>query len=277
MPNPAYSMTPVVVETSPISPPTWPVDEAMAMVINLMRTNGDCKLPCWWGITPGETNSQEVVTFFERFRSLNNFVFDVNKDKGGFIYLEIPSSDLFVRLRMEYDTNTNDDTVERFFSIVIDIARKIDNGYESVYGDDLYQELMGQYMLPQILSTYGYPSQILLFGNRRAKVLNLMLAYPEDGFFINYESTLKNNGELFLSCPSKTPLQMTLWPPERTYTMGDIASVLFGKVNGPQWLAQYIPLQNATSLTPEEFYTIFRDHLNNVCLETPVDIWPEEP
>ncbi|MBL1196819.1 MAG: hypothetical protein D8M60_20900 [Chloroflexi bacterium] len=35
-----------------------------------MENNGGCKLPCWWGITPGKSNWEETRAFFEKFSML---------------------------------------------------------------------------------------------------------------------------------------------------------------------------------------------------------------
>lgn len=54
------SRTPTVT-ASPTNTATWtPVptlhpDEALEEVLKLYADNGGCELPCWWGITPGET------------------------------------------------------------------------------------------------------------------------------------------------------------------------------------------------------------------------------
>jgi hypothetical protein len=43
--------------------PTLPPEAARKKVIALMQTNGNCKLPCFWGFTPGRTNEEDFLAF----------------------------------------------------------------------------------------------------------------------------------------------------------------------------------------------------------------------
>jgi hypothetical protein len=47
--------------------PALSVEEAQAFVDELLETNHGCDLPCWWGITPGETTWEEAYQFFASF------------------------------------------------------------------------------------------------------------------------------------------------------------------------------------------------------------------
>ncbi|MAT43960.1 MAG: hypothetical protein CL609_16620, partial [Anaerolineaceae bacterium] len=37
----------------------------------LIDTNGNCELPCWWGLVPGKTTKEQVMSFFDQI--------DINK------------------------------------------------------------------------------------------------------------------------------------------------------------------------------------------------------
>ena len=45
--------------------PTLPLDEAIETVQELIRTNGGCEFPCWWGLVPGETTWWEAEAFLK--------------------------------------------------------------------------------------------------------------------------------------------------------------------------------------------------------------------
>jgi hypothetical protein len=47
--------------------PTLPPDEANALLLDLVETNGGCQFPCWWGITPGETDWLTAAQFLSTF------------------------------------------------------------------------------------------------------------------------------------------------------------------------------------------------------------------
>lgn len=48
--------------TSPI--PTLSLAEKETIALEYYMTNGNCELPCWWGIVPGEAEWQSVKSFF---------------------------------------------------------------------------------------------------------------------------------------------------------------------------------------------------------------------
>jgi hypothetical protein len=41
-------------------------EEAQKLVQKLLENNGGCKLPCWWGITPGKTTWAEARQILEK-------------------------------------------------------------------------------------------------------------------------------------------------------------------------------------------------------------------
>jgi hypothetical protein len=45
---------------SPTSYPRLSREEAKPRIIEMLQTNAGCRLPCWWGITPGKTHWEEV-------------------------------------------------------------------------------------------------------------------------------------------------------------------------------------------------------------------------
>ena len=47
----------------PIS--TLPAEAADARVLEFLKTNASCSLPCWWGITPGITSTDEIQSVLE--------------------------------------------------------------------------------------------------------------------------------------------------------------------------------------------------------------------
>ncbi len=271
-PGPAISPTfPQALPTVTLLP-ALPADEAEKLILELLQTNGNCELPCWWGLIPGKTRAQDTKFFLERLRN-TYYYFSIFKDKGGYVDLWMLSDNLIVRPVLDYEINTNDKTLE-LLSVSLDIVRKIDNGYEIAYGDPLNAQLLRLYTLPQILSSYGKPAEVLIYGNRGMMQFNLQIAYPESGILVNYIAPLERVGEQYSECPPKAYPQLWLWPPEHNYSPAEVVSIQQGEGIGQEWLANFLPLENATSLTIEEFYKIFKDVQNTTCIETPVNLWP---
>jgi hypothetical protein len=270
--TPTNSMTPTVVLASPTPLPTLSADQAQSLVLDLLQTNGGCKLPCWWGITPGETRTQETRSFLEKFGSL--VIGSIHDEKGGYIQIQAPENELIVWPRVEYEANADDHTVE-LLSVLIEIVRKIEDGYEVVYEDPLFEQLMPQYTLPQILSAYGQPSEVLVRGIRGWWEFDLLLFYSESGFLINYSAPYEEENGVYFGCPNKASIELWLWELGRYYSLPEAATMIFGKAFGRQWLESYLPLKDATSLSPEAFYETYKEPQTITCLETSIDLWPE--
>src|SRR3990172_323544 len=70
--SPSATLTPVDIAHTPttmprptISPaPTLTAEQQEAYIVDMLKTNGDCKLPCWWGIMPGEATLQSLQDQF---------------------------------------------------------------------------------------------------------------------------------------------------------------------------------------------------------------------
>src|SRR5688572_13990138 len=55
-----------VLKSETITEPTMTTDEAKRLVRDLLENNAGCKLPCWWGITPGKTTWSEARQILEK-------------------------------------------------------------------------------------------------------------------------------------------------------------------------------------------------------------------
>ncbi len=64
MPTPTPTLTPVPTQTpapseTPTVIPTLSVEDARLRLLDLLAGNGHCRLPCLWGITPGESTTRK--------------------------------------------------------------------------------------------------------------------------------------------------------------------------------------------------------------------------
>jgi hypothetical protein len=55
MPAPTPKPPTPTVPPSPTLVPTLTADQEQALVLDLLQNNAGCRLPCWWGFTPGKT------------------------------------------------------------------------------------------------------------------------------------------------------------------------------------------------------------------------------
>jgi hypothetical protein len=67
-----------------------PLEEARALVSELLEANAGCRLPCWWGFMPGQTSWREASQFYAR---LGSFISVQDYDQGAlrYAYVQVPA------------------------------------------------------------------------------------------------------------------------------------------------------------------------------------------
>src|SRR5688572_29316482 len=127
-----------VLKSETITEPTMTTDESKKLVRDLLESNAGCRLPCWWGITPGKTTWNEAQQILEKTSlhiggSETGEVFYV----GVQAYLPYPHT--FAKY-MEHNYGVKNGIVD----------------YIRVYNFDLAPN----YSLPNLLEAYGQPDEV---------------------------------------------------------------------------------------------------------------------
>ena len=131
--------------------PTPPGNEPIEQVLWLLETNNGCQLPCWWGITPGQTTWESAERFF------NSFVTDIPYVSGSSVINYSPRIPLpFEVFGVDYLLPTY--TVRD--GIVISI--NVDVYVLSAPVDPTPSYLM-PYVLSAFLTSMGQPTEVWLF------------------------------------------------------------------------------------------------------------------
>ena len=252
--------------TTPV--PTLPANEAQALILTLFQDNGGCQLPCWWGMTPGQTGIQTILSTFGKFSNLS--LTELGDHSSGSFRWRFSQDNLLIDLGANYDT-FNTDTVEKL-SVGVQLLLYWPENSEYIILNDpkLYSHFVPSYALPAILSTYGQPSKVMFFADKALKEFHLSLLYPEQGIYAQYTAHEKTHAGKFVMCPLETYPGLTLWPPDHQTTHEEILAQIENAEIG--W---YKPLDEATSLTLADFYRIFKDTQSAECIESPINIWPE--
>lgn len=240
--------------------PALTVDERRALAKRMLETNGGCELPCWWGITPGETRWQEVVELLGlrggNFSQQGRRVHDV-------MYVPLDPhrpSDYGIRLIFtEYDG----------------VVQSLEVWSEMFVGrvSPSFPRDWHRYSLDQVLARYGKPSQVMLelWPNPPEPYYpyRLFVFYDHLGILVEYEGPAIP-GEIFQVCPEfeqVTSLRLWLQSPEQERSLLELAGL------DPLELAQMLPLEEATGMDIRTFYETFRK-AKRACLESPAEVWP---
>jgi len=127
------------------------------------------------------------------------------------------------------------------------------------------------YNLFQLLTTYGVPSEALVFSGGRSYgfAFELILYYPLNSFlaYYNYPAIWSSDLEVYEACPDGRGPSLWLWPADLEQTIEDLAPL-------GESQPYFQPITVATGLDEMALYDRFTQHGTQACLETPTSIWP---
>jgi hypothetical protein len=267
--------------------PTLPAEDARKRLLELLANNGDCRLPCLWGITPGKSNNQEARNILLPLSSIAEFppYFDPSKVNGILVGVISPlyvEGDLHLNTRVRYIYGDDGAVSSVYFRVLEEDVEKDprDPSGKSwlsktpIYDSPTFGKRVEYYSLSHVLSEQGIPDSVMIYIPRVegypivAGVLEAALLYPEQGIWINYEMSMDNNGTIIKGCPANAHIEMVLYPPgnpDSFYALLDQTD--WGRIKGG-----YMPLEEATSMSVEQFYETFRNPTDK-CIETPTNLW----
>lgn len=256
--------------------PSLPKDDAYLLLVDLLRNNKGCDLPCWWGITPSISSSSDAYTTLVTFKSI---AYDgLLYPTGGVIDITYPKDELLIKINVKFHSDSSG-LITRMLKISTQVLRDLGNrSYEEIYDSSSYIELLNSYSLANILAKYGRPSQVLLRADiynytQSRETFEVTLLYPEKGIYVRYNSVAERVASNIIGCPSMAFVELWLLSPDDKDSYDEFLSV-----NDATWEGNFPytkPVEEAALMTVEEFYQTFREPTNN-CLKTPLDIWLEQ-
>lgn len=250
------TLTPTTASPAIAAEPTLSPAKAETKLLELLHNNGGCRLPCFLGLTPGQTSRQEVVSFLHMFDSI-----------APSTEMIFPRDDLSISLSVTPDSFNPQSETARWIGVDTMAYRKGETKLENDYASPYYSEIFQYYTLPALLATYGAPDHVYVFLDTGIADMGLgidlyliHLDYSKQGWVAHLEMPLYNRGDLFVGCSSEAFTKLHLWSPDdpaRDFPLD--SSVLF-------------TIEEATGMSIDEFYQKFQDPSNISCLETPVNI-----
>ncbi len=264
------TVIPTVILTEALSTalprPTLSGIEARSMLVGLLQDNGGCQLPCLWGFSPGATDAHTLSAWQQQWGNIS-----VPKD------IEVFTNDLgpqFVLWNNRLSafiwfTYSTDHDKADMLSMSVELHRQEGDGITSseppAYGDPYFNQLFHSYLLPQVLSQVGRPSQVsvrtrLDEPDRPPQVqpqFVLRLVYEDQGVLVEYILPKESTGKKSIGCPLKPAyLTVEVVPPEQGASLTireDPKHPIF--------------LEHTTSMTLDDFYQTFKDPQNVRCIE----------
>lgn len=255
-PTPSHTYTPRPTTTPSPSPlPTLVPEAASALVLNLLESNADCQLPCWWGAVPGETEWQTIRPFLQSF-SLQIYGSNTPSQQASYdVSFYLPGA------------------IQDRFTIVYNTRQKIIQSIDVYLGNTPY------YSLSSVLTTYGRPDEVWVAGQRpispdeRYLSMKLALLYVQRRFAIYYTFDEHVEDQSVFSCFKQDQVSgkmMWIWSSRQNITsFSQAREELDLRVGG-----YFLTLAEVSDLSLEQFHQTFKDPGYTACLETPARLWP---
>jgi len=260
---------------TPTTVSTLPVEDARNRLLALLANNGDCLLPCLWGITPGKSTYQEAQAILVPLSSLSELT--AFTPDGGAIFPVYTEDNLMLNTVAGYNVNAlSEDQIVSRIGLQMRALKKEDNESTEVFDWPFFSEQTSYYMLPSTLTEYGSPATVML--STMAKLpssgvpggFKLLLLYPDQGILVNYTMQMQLVGENVMGCPSNAHMEFELFPSGQSDSF-------FEKLDLSGWAQiiknTYKPIHEVTSMSQEEFFHIFSQQTDE-CIITPANLWP---
>jgi hypothetical protein len=256
--------------------PTLNENDAKIKLLSLLAGNGNCKLPCLWGITPG------ISTFFEAQNML--YPLNIISEFTSFHYSSKYSSWIGNMILNYYD-----DDLQIFVTVDVvsdpgkDIIGNIAffaNAYmkNKISGiityPDSWIKNISFYSVSHIMTEIGRPSSVLLSTRdipssaREVGLIEMIMLFPDDGIVAYYTLKKSFSGNNFIGCLSNNSAQLDLYPSGNGSTFMDRISMAW-----KYQLKSFKPIEDVTTMSIDEFYQTFRNPTAK-CLVTPANVWP---
>jgi len=238
------SQTPIPTASSTLMP-----EEMHMLVTELLENNNGCRLPCWWGLRPGETDWQVTRAFLSQFDG--DMYITGRPGQLRAAYIQIPM-------------------VEKMLSFgEIQIAVTIQD--EIIENMTISDFKSPTYQLPEFLEVYGPPDEIWLstffdVGDMFPFVVDL---FYSNGIIVSYSTYGELKGDSIQGCLDLGP-SLRLWEAKEELTFREAAKMFRIDLEGTPTL----PLEEATGLDVETFYNLYKAPNTATCIETPTELWP---
>lgn len=225
--------------------------EATQNLVDLLENNGDCDLPCFWGIVPGKTSVDRIV---------DNFV------HRGFSYGNANPDDNKVSFRSESDQYNGYIIVTFEESGLVQMV-EVDGGTTEI--TEGQNKAWGWYSIQEILKRHGKPDKVFILHPYRydrdvPASYNLYMLYESLGFLIRYHGPVEylDDPGMVQACPSITKTDVINLLLYQTQEQLDAIKFVLPEEDIPFEMPgdnvyNAIQWESATGLTLDDFYDLF--------------------
>jgi hypothetical protein len=237
------SATPTIVVTTLTPLPTLEGEELETSVARLLENPMNCDVPCWWGAIPGVTSINEIK------HAISPYNFDIYEyyDEEGKVYF---------RLGIGHVEERNDFEVRLVYGFSDSILAGV-----TAYSPSI----------SEFLAKFGKPDEIWIETKSYKREGNLSvrlnLVYLQKGMAVGYVVDGDIQDDIVTGCfADKEKGRLFLLVPDTATSYRDFTPIF-------ELERHYLLLEEATSLTMDDFMQQFSDPSQPQCIETPTELW----
>lgn len=287
--QPTLSHTPTKTLLPPTSTiqPTLNVSQVKELLKGFLQDNGNCRLPCTWQITPGISDLDSLDRILSPFNNISipkDFYIDKSsREASGSTTFILWKDNIRVPIRFSYyNTGASIDYLTLNFEAGRESGEGANLSIKAVDGDPFFLQTLAYYRLSNIFAEYGPPEKVLIapfhddpqYPPDTKIPFSIVMLYKKQGFLLEYISPREKSGQYFVGCPAKVGyLSIVVWNPEQAVLLIKIVDLASGVGINSLNVDYFKPLENVTTMTPKDFFEIFKDPGSTICIETAVDIW----
>ncbi len=248
-PPPEYPLL-VTPRVTPL--PTRSPAEVTEQLNYLLQTNGDCELPCFWGIHPDQTRYEELYGVIDQLKGRD--FFDVVEENG---HLRVSSNFTYEKkgtIRVALTADLQGDVVK---DLEVTLLNQLDTG--------ITPEAWSAYNMDKILETYGVPDTVELYFDTPYDALSFGIRLKYE----NIHTSIMYAGRTTEDKKYLTPSSAIFCPEE----IGIYAVVLHMGEHPFDDEPNGVPLLKATGLDQQAFHKLFTEK-PSACLTLNRDAMP---
>ena len=249
--------------------PTLSSEDALETFVNLIESDEECNLPCWLGVTPGQTEFDEVENIFSQFSAIASTKFS---SQSAYIRVFLP----------DFETATHDIATEvspgengKVSHVLVRASTYHDKNGPLDFNNSEFQRLLQREFVSAIFTTHGPPERIFLDTTRLSAdpatnyPFVLWIIYPQKGLLIRYAGYNAQVGENIRICPMQSRIEIKIWDSKELGYEEFMKNDEAGGISlGPQ------AIESVTDFDIQSFYETFKGGEIDTCFETPTSIWP---
>lgn len=232
--------------------PTLVFEERKRNLIKLFSTDGDCSTPCWWGVRQGDSiekvkELQRVLGEPPLLEKSSMYSYTVSLEK-------INTPDVYTQFFFDNNQFVNQ----------IDVFLEKPPRFKDYF--DVFENNLS---LSVMLNKYGKPDDVLLLITPRIEKdmpigYELALVYKNDGFIVQYIGIIDFENPIKICSLEITDFHLQMFEmhfAEAAIVEGNAKKLL---------TVGYRPIDEATSLSKDDFFLLFSEPENAKCIE-PLD------